>query len=796
MTRRQRILGILLVVLATLFLVACIGDGNTQDPGVSDSGEGCKHEFDKIAGVAPTCTESGYTEHRVCRLCGEQRGYAVLDPRHTYSTVPEKPATETEAGYTQHRLCGACGYREGYEEIPAVHLHRLTEHEEGETNPLFYHCACGFSVVSDLRSRPLINQLTDAQYEQFLKLYNMMKNRESSCELDLSAAEVDLFYTLLQGQCPELFLLEYENAAPTVTQSGADWNPDCMSPEEYEATCEILIDTMLQWEQDCRGLEDVEKIRYLTHWMVENTDFVTIGTHVRSLYGGIIEREIACVGYAQIMSWALNLFDVPCMSVNGAVQGEGHMWNLVQLNGDWYQVDAGWNYVTFHGTNYSNDCYLNVTDAELRIGSARVYYDFYRLCGITIPTCTATAQNLARLEGRYVQSTAEIDKAFSDAFARACAKKQDVFTLICGTKAIQDAIVSHAQRAGNVAGNHGVKIFWNNSGHDDRTNLYYVSVLIGRPNALETPVTVAQPTAGVGYKLAIRQNANGQILFFSGNATGKYLSTVADPGRATDVFYKEVAGGFRLWFMDGFLKKYVDIAVDEYGSVRAAISLTPTATYRLDPATGAMIATVNGADYWLGTYGDFSTIGASRFSYISGNQASQVGATQFPAQLVTINGVQPLQKEEPPVPSGEGTAYKLVMRQENLGKVLYFQGWRTRNFPASTTDRASSPNIYLEKTEGGYYLYYLWGENKLYLNVQGYSNKGVSVLLRPTPGAVFTYNEKLGLYTVNMYGTEYYLGSYNQYDNFSLSDIRYITGSNADKIGVSQFPAYLEEVEE
>ena len=147
--------------------------------------------------------------------------------------------------------------------------------------------------------------------------------------------------------------------------------------------------------------------------------------------------------------------------------------------------------------------------------------------------------------------------------------------------------------------------------------------------------------------------------------------------------------------------------------------------------------------------------------------------------------------EEPPIPQGQGTAYKLMLEQNKVGKTLYFKGEHSGNFLASTTDRDSSPNVYVEQVEGGYQLYYLWGENKMYLNVQGYRGRGVSIMLKPTPGAVFSYDEALGIYTVEILGDVYYLGTYSNYTNFSLSKISYITGSNASKIGVSQFPAYL-----
>jgi hypothetical protein len=179
-------------------------------------------------------------------------------------------------------------------------------------------------------------------------------------------------------------------------------------------------------------------------------------------------------------------------------------------------------------------------------------------------------------------------------------------------------------------------------------------------------------------------------VFFSGNTTGKYLSTVADPSRATDVFFKKVGEGFRLWFMDGYMKKYVDIFVNDSGSVQAGISLFPTAIYNLDSATGAIVATVNGKRYWLGTYNSYSTIGASDVSYIMGANEKNLRVSQFPAELVTIRGTEPVNMSEPPIPVGEGTAYKLVIEQNKLGKKLYFQGWRTRNFPASTAPFANT----------------------------------------------------------------------------------------------------------
>lgn len=808
--KKTRIFLILTIVLIMLFAMACNSStadtpDTTTAPETEWAGENienneetaCSHNFINMEGKAATCEADGYSAYKVCLRCGEKKDYSALPGGHDYVTVPEKPATAISQGHTEYRECKRCHIREGYEVLEITHSHSLIEHEDGETNPLFFTCECGFSVVTELRSRPLIDQLTDAQYENFSRLYNMFKNRERSCTFatSINQAEADTFYYLLQGQCPEIFLLEYENCGFALTNSGAKWNPDCMSEERYAEVCDIMIETMIKWDAECTGLDDVEKIKYMVDWLNENTVYSSIGTRVRSLYGGIIDHEVACVGYSQIFAWALSHFGIPCASVSGFVplRNDGHMWNLVELDGEWYQVDPGWGTVEFNGTLNTHYAYVNVTDAALGVGSGRVYHDSYSECGINIPKCIATAKNVARLEGYYLSSSSNNVTMFESMVKSTLDNGGDTFTVVCGSKAIMDSFRSYAQNAVNVVGKYGVKLYWSSSTHDETTGTYFVSVMLARPNFSEIKLEAPKFEEGVGYKLAIRQNSNGQIVFFSGRTTGKYLSTTADPSRATDVFYKKVDGGFRIWFMDGYMKKYVDIFVNESGSVQAGISLFPTAVYNIDSETGAIVASVSGDRYWLGTYNDYSTVGASKISYITGTNLKNLRSTQFPAELVLIEGAEPTKMSEPPIAVGEGQAYKLVMDQKNLGQKLYFQGWRTRNFPASTTDAEKSPLVYLEKDGEGYQLYYLWGDNKMYINVQGFGADGISVQLQNTPGAPFKYNETLGIYTVEMYGEEYYIGCYGDYDNFSISNISYITGENADKIGVSQFPAYLEK---
>lgn len=99
---------------------------------------------------------------------------------------------------------------------------------------------------------------------------------------------------------------------------------------------------------------------------------------------------------------------------------------------------------------------------------------------------------------------------------------------------------------------------------------------------------------------------------------------------------------------------------------------------------------------------------------------------------------------------------------------------------------------YVEAAEGGYRFYIMAGEAKTYIDIYEYNTGKAGIRLTTEPTAVYTWNEELHiLVAVNVAGEDRYLGTYNTYNTISASSTSYITGDNASKIGVSQFPAYL-----
>lgn len=165
-----------------------------------------------------------------------------------------------------------------------------------------------------------------------------------------------------------------------------------------------------------------------------------------------------------------------------------------------------------------------------------------------------------------------------------------------------------------------------------------------------------QPVVGTGYYLQIEQNAAKKVLFFNGKPESESktyrLAMTTNPSSAALVYVEAVegvAGAYRLYFMNGDVKTY--LVVKEYTDDDAAPGAgkgtltweteTPAEYYTYDANAKTFIHTdADGEDsYYMGTYSTYETISVSNASYITGDSANKVDASQFPVRFVTPESV-------------------------------------------------------------------------------------------------------------------------------------------------------------
>ena len=124
----------------------------------------------------------------------------------------------------------------------------------------------------------------------------------------------------------------------------------------------------------------------------------------------------------------------------------------------------------------------------------------------------------------------------------------------------------------------------------------------------------------------------------------------------------------------------------------------------------------------------------------------------------------------------EETPYIMVVEQKGVDKTLYPTGQLSGYYGETTEDRAATVQFYVEVAEGGYYLYYLTGETKTYLNAVA-SGSYVNLSYDTTASSVWTMNETYNT-LVTLVGTEsYYVGAYGTYVTLSASKLSYASTS-------------------
>ncbi len=124
----------------------------------------------------------------------------------------------------------------------------------------------------------------------------------------------------------------------------------------------------------------------------------------------------------------------------------------------------------------------------------------------------------------------------------------------------------------------------------------------------------------------------------------------------------------------------------------------------------------------------------------------------------------------------ENTPYVFGLIQKTLeNNYYYFEGTMSGNYGAMSKDVNDAKDMYVEATEGGYYVYFMDGTAKKYFNGVNEVNKYIK--LEDTPSTVWKWDSKYNTLIQTFDGTDYYFGTYSSYETLSISTYSYISTS-------------------
>ena len=200
---------------------------------------------------------------------------------------------------------------------------------------------------------------------------------------------------------PELFWVHNRKQVYKTTFSDANY---CMFSPGYSYTDEEMQEIQAVAENACQevstllpeGAGDYEKAKTVYTYLIDNAEYQE-SEDDQSMAGIFWKKQAVCAGYAGAAQYLLEYLGVPCIYVEGSTAGstEGHAWNIITLNGEYYYFDA---------TNGDQPEFLE-GDAVQLAEHKTIIYDY--LCPFPaeyemtytlseefpVPECTATAMN-------------------------------------------------------------------------------------------------------------------------------------------------------------------------------------------------------------------------------------------------------------------------------------------------------------------------------------------------------------------------------------------------------------------
>jgi hypothetical protein len=190
-----------------------------------------------------------------------------------------------------------------------------------------------------------------------------------------------------------------------------------------------------------------DKLKVFHDWLVLNCSFAWDEPHHATIYGAFVLKKAQCAGYAKGMKYLCDKAGIKSMVVTGYNnKGESHAWNVVDVNGVWYNLDSMWDDPVFSTpmTTFLRNTYFLVPDRWIH-NNTHFDVNTRKLNSGTItyfkpPACTETAQNYFTVKNMVYKDAASADKAIKEQIDKAVAAKGHVVEIRADSKEVYDAI--------------------------------------------------------------------------------------------------------------------------------------------------------------------------------------------------------------------------------------------------------------------------------------------------------------------------------------------------------------------
>jgi hypothetical protein len=101
----------------------------------------------------------------------------------------------------------------------------------------------------------------------------------------------------------------------------------------------------------------------------------------QSAYSVFINGSSVCAGYSRAFQYIMQQLNIPCYFCTGYANGGYHAWNIVYIDGKYYNVDLSWDDSLGDVSNTYSFAYFNLSDKAISVDHMR------RELSVNLPEC-------------------------------------------------------------------------------------------------------------------------------------------------------------------------------------------------------------------------------------------------------------------------------------------------------------------------------------------------------------------------------------------------------------------------
>lgn len=179
-------------------------------------------------------------------------------------------------------------------------------------------------------------------------------------------------------------------------------------------------------------MTDYDKVKLFYDYLAENVVYDESAKNCRDIYGVFADKRAICGGYSKAFSYLCDKVGIETITVTGDADGQPHMWNMVKIDGQWYNIDVTYAVTDSVVGSYVRYDYFCVPD-EMLSSTRTVYPQIYSYPKAISEDCSYYVKN-----GLVADSWDDVRQMIKNQIIKCSQNKEMVIQVKCSNRELYE----------------------------------------------------------------------------------------------------------------------------------------------------------------------------------------------------------------------------------------------------------------------------------------------------------------------------------------------------------------------